>query len=170
MTVTPPEAPANSILAETKKALGLAPEYAPFDADILMHINSVFADLHQLGVGPTDGFSIVNAQDTWDELIGTDKRLNNVKSYVFLRVKMLFDTPTTGYVLTAREKIPGSGRVSSAQLRPPSRVRRAPPSRRPTNTVSASAGSILAALPSVAMFFAMQKHFVAGLTFGATKG
>lgn len=96
--------PSSSILDDTKKTLGLASDYTPFDTDIIMHINSVFADLNQLGVGPDPGYAIVNKEDTWDELIADELKLNNVKSYVYLRVRMLFDPPTIGYVLTAKEK------------------------------------------------------------------
>lgn len=95
----------NSILISIKKALGLAEDYTVFDPEIIMHINSVLADLFQLGVGPEDGLFIASASDTWDELIGIDRRLNAVKSYVFLRVKFLFDPPTVGYVLTSLEKL-----------------------------------------------------------------
>jgi hypothetical protein len=96
---------AGSILTDTKTALGLAEDYTAFDAEITMHINSVFADLNQLGIGADEGFEMANAQDTWDELIGTEKRYNSVKSYVYLRVRMLFDPPSTGYVLTSMEKL-----------------------------------------------------------------
>lgn len=95
----------NSILNDTKKALGLDPEYTPFDAEIIMHINSVLANLNQLGVGPETGLSIVGVNDGWDELISDEKRLNNVKSYMYLKVRMLFDPPSVGYVLTSMEKM-----------------------------------------------------------------
>jgi hypothetical protein len=108
---------AGSILTDTKKALGLAEDYTAFDPEITMHINSVMATLNQLGVGPPDGYAIVNAGDTWDELIADEKRLNSVQSYLFLRVKMLFDPPSTGYVLTALEKIilEAEWRITNAQ-------------------------------------------------------
>ena len=94
-----------SILADTKKALGLAPEYTPFDPEIIMHINSVLADLNQLGVGPDIGLAIVDETNLWTELLASDARMNHVKSYIFMRVKMLFDPPTLGYVLTSMEKM-----------------------------------------------------------------
>jgi len=94
-----------AILTDTKKALGLADDYTAFDPELVMHINSVIATLNQLGVGPVEGYAIVNNTDTWDELIGDEKRLNNVQSYLYLRVKMLFDPPSVGYVLTALEKM-----------------------------------------------------------------
>ena len=90
----------DSILSSTKKTLGLAPEYTPFDHDVIMHINTVFSFLNQLGVGPAEGFMIEDDTATWDEFI-TDARLNSVKSYVYLRVRLLFDPPTTSFVLSA---------------------------------------------------------------------
>jgi hypothetical protein len=105
MTQTPVEATPNSILDDTKIAIGMTAEQTEFNADLVLHINSVLADLHQMGIGPDEGYSIVNAADTWDEFIETEKRLNNVKSYIFLRVKMLFDPPSVGYVLTSLEKM-----------------------------------------------------------------
>jgi hypothetical protein len=96
---------AGSILTDTKKALGLADDYTAFDPDIIMHINSVISTLNQLGVGPPEGYAIASDTGTWTELIGDEKRLNNVQSYLYLRVKMLFDPPSVGYVLTALEKM-----------------------------------------------------------------
>lgn len=95
----------NSILADTKKALGLAPDYTPFDADIILHINAVLSDLNQLGIGPDLGFEILDDTATWTEFLADDLRLNGVKSYLYLRVKMLFDPPNVGYVLTSLEKM-----------------------------------------------------------------
>lgn len=93
-----------SILDSTKKALNLADNYTAFDEDIIMHINSVFATLNQLGVGPVQGFMIEDKDPTWDAFLGSDPRLSAVKSYVFLRVKLLFDPPQTGFHTTAIEK------------------------------------------------------------------
>lgn len=95
---------ADSILHDTKDALGYAFDYGPFDAEIILHINSVLADLNQLGIGPLEGFSIVDADQTWSDFMADEKRLNNVKSYVYLAVGMLHDPPNTGYVLDARTK------------------------------------------------------------------
>lgn len=94
----------SSILTDTKKALGLAEDYTAFDPEIIMHINSVLADLNQLGIGPATGLAIANATTEWDELLGSELRYNAVKSYTNLRVKMLFDPPNLGYVITAMEK------------------------------------------------------------------
>lgn len=66
-----------------------------------MHINTVFNVLYQLGIGPTDGYSITSATPVWSDFIGTDSRLNMVKTYVYLRVRMLFDPPSTSYLQDA---------------------------------------------------------------------
>lgn len=106
MSETPPESPAQqSILTSIKKSLGLAEDYTVYDLDLVLHINSVLSDLHQLGVGPDAGFEIVDDSATWIDFLGDDPRLNNVRSYTYLAVKMLFDPPTVGYVLTAWEKM-----------------------------------------------------------------
>jgi hypothetical protein len=95
-----------SILTSVKKVLNIDASYTAFDEDILMHINSVFATLTQLGVGPATGFAIEDDTTTWDAFLGTDLRLNNVKTYVYLRVRMLFDPPQTSYLIDAmREQI-----------------------------------------------------------------
>jgi hypothetical protein len=91
----------NSILTSTKKVLGIDADYDAFDDDIIMHINSVFFTLNQLGVGPTAGYMIEDATETWDAFIGNDPNLNAIKTYVYLRVRLLFDPPTTSYVITA---------------------------------------------------------------------
>lgn len=93
-----------SILGSVKKNLGLDPSYTEFDPDILMHINATFANLHTLGIGPSIGFMIEDSAPTWDDFLGSDPRLNNVKTYVFFCVKMGFDPPQVGYLVTALEK------------------------------------------------------------------
>jgi hypothetical protein len=95
---------ANSILESTKKTLGIDAAYEVFDVDILMHINSVFATLNQLGIGPVDGYEIEDATPEWADFLGTDKRLNSVKSYVYLRVRLMFDPPSTSYLIDAMRK------------------------------------------------------------------
>ncbi len=88
-----------SILTSTKKILGIEEDYTAYDVDILMHINSVFSTLNQLGIGPVDGYSIEDATPTWDAFLGSDLRLNSVKQYVYLRVRLLFDPPATSYLV-----------------------------------------------------------------------
>lgn len=92
-----------SILNDVKHTLGLLPEDTSFDQDIIMHINSTFGTLTQLGVGSAVGFQITGPENTWSEFF-TDPRLNAVKSYIFLCVKMLFDPPESGFVFTANER------------------------------------------------------------------
>lgn len=92
-----------SILDSTKKMLGLATDYMVFDLDVITHINTVFSVLTQLGIGPERGFSIEDSSTTWDEYLGGNKLLSTIKSYVYLRVRILFDPPSAGYVLTAIE-------------------------------------------------------------------
>lgn len=99
----------NSILTSTKKILGLAEDYTAFDHDITVHINSVFADLDHLGIGPTGGYAIDDdGAEEWDDYVTAGvpaPMLNSVRSYVFLRVKMLFDPANfTGAMLTAAQE------------------------------------------------------------------
>lgn len=93
-----------SILISTKKILGIAADYTAFDLDIMTHINAAFSTLTQLGVGPAEGFMIENDKDEWYDFIENDPQLNTVKSYVFLKVRQLFDPPTTSYLISAVEK------------------------------------------------------------------
>jgi hypothetical protein len=94
----------NSILQSTKKVLGIEASYTAFDPDILMHINSAFSTLDQLGVGPEGGFEIFDESATWSDFIGDDPRLNSVKTYVYLKVRLAFDPPGTSYLINALEK------------------------------------------------------------------
>lgn len=91
----------DSILISTKKSLGITEDYTAFDADVLMHVNSAFSTLAQLGVGPATGFMIEDSTSLWTDFIGDDLNLNAVKTYVYLRVRLIFDPPTTSYHLTA---------------------------------------------------------------------
>jgi hypothetical protein len=92
-----------SILNSTKKVLGLAPDDHVFDADVIMLINSAFSTLHQLGIGPLQGFMIEDATATWDSFLLGDNRLNSVKTYVHLKVRSIFDPPATSFVLSAMQ-------------------------------------------------------------------
>jgi hypothetical protein len=86
-----------SILTSTKKNLGLAEDYTVFDQDIITYINSAFSTLTSLGVGPASGFMIQDATTEWVEFIGNDPQLNQVKTYIYLRARMLFDPPATSF-------------------------------------------------------------------------
>jgi hypothetical protein len=93
-----------SILQSTKKSLGIDPSYDVFDPEILMHINSVFSTLHQLGVGLSDDqFEVEDATSTWDQALTSQKNLVMIKSYIYLRVRLLFDMPQTGFATTSME-------------------------------------------------------------------
>lgn len=94
----------DSILDSVKKVLGIDADYHAFDTDIVLHINSVLAILTQLGIGPSVGFVIEDSTATWDEFLGTDPMLGLAKSYIYLRVRLLFDPPTTSYLVTSLEK------------------------------------------------------------------
>ena len=93
-----------SILISTKKILGISEDYTVFDLDIITHINSAFSTLTQLGVGPAAGFMIQDDQELWTDFIVDDLQYNSVKSYVFLKVRQLFDPPTTSYLISAVER------------------------------------------------------------------
>lgn len=95
----------DSILTSTKKILGISADYTAFDLDIVVHINSVFSVLQQLGIGPTGGFSIEDADGTWSQYLGDDPGLNLVRSYMYLKVRMLFDPPGTSFHLESMNKM-----------------------------------------------------------------
>ena len=82
-----------SILTSTKKLLGIAEEYDHFDPDIIMHINSVFMTLNQLGVGPAEGFRIEGEDATWSDYMNDNTSIEAVKSYMAAKVKLMFDPP-----------------------------------------------------------------------------
>lgn len=87
-----------SILTSIKKLLGIAEEYEHFDPDIIMHINSVFMILRQMGVGPEEGFVIEDDTSTWIDFVGDKTTIEAVKSYIYLKVRLLFDPPLAGSV------------------------------------------------------------------------
>lgn len=89
----------DSILTSIKKLLGITEEYEHFDPDIIMHINSAFSVLTQLGVGPKQGFRIEDESTEWSEFLNDDLRIEFVKTYVHLKVKLVFDPPLSSAVL-----------------------------------------------------------------------
>lgn len=91
----------DSILTSIKKLLGITEEYENFDQDIIMHINSAFMILNQLGVGPKNGFLINDKSSTWNEFIPERSNLEAVKTYVHLKVKLMFDPPLSSTVIEA---------------------------------------------------------------------
>lgn len=95
--------PKDSILISTKKVLGIDADYHAFDDDIMMHINSVFGTLQQLGLGPVEGFEIDDETATWSDFLSGNVTYNPVRTYVYLRVRLLFDPPATSFAITAME-------------------------------------------------------------------
>lgn len=94
----------DSILTSIKKLLGITEAYDHFDTDLMIHINSVFSILTQLGVGPANGFSIAGKDAVWSDFMFDDARLEMVKSYVYLKVKLLFDPPLNSAVIESANR------------------------------------------------------------------
>lgn len=94
----------DSILDSTKKVLGIDAEFDAFDVDVIMHINSAFATLNQLGLGPAEGFMIEDRQAVWGDYLEDDLNLNSVRNYVYLKVRIIFDPPATSFTLQSLEK------------------------------------------------------------------
>lgn len=80
-----------SILTSVKSFVGITEEDDSFDLDLILLTNSKLSILHQLGVGPEEGFAITGSEECWEDLLGGDNRLNFVKSYVCIKVKLSFD-------------------------------------------------------------------------------
>lgn len=95
----------DSILTSIKKLLGISEDYTQFDVDIIMHINSVFLNLTQLGVGPEEGFSIEDDTADWEDFIEDNIQLQAVKSYMYLKVKLLFDPPLSSAVIESTNRM-----------------------------------------------------------------
>ena len=95
----------DSILTSIKKLLGIAEEYTQFDEDIIMHINTVFLNLTQLGVGPEEGFVIEDDVASWEDFINDNAQLQAVKTYVYLKVKLLFDPPLSSSVIESMNRM-----------------------------------------------------------------
>ena len=96
-----------SILDSMKNALGIvvSEEPSPFDYEILMHLNTAIAGLSELGVGPEKGLEVITANAIWDDVLPKDDaRLIHAKSYVYLRVRLLFDPPQTAHAIMSMEK------------------------------------------------------------------
>lgn len=90
----------NSILTSIKKLLMIDEDYEQFDADIIMHINTVLLILTQMGIGPAEGFSITSKEETWDDFLGKNlSKLQMVKTYIGLKVRLIFDPPLSSSVI-----------------------------------------------------------------------
>lgn len=95
----------DSILNTIKKMLGITEEYTQFDTDITIHVNSIISILTQIGVGPETGFIVSDALDKWSDWLSTATDLETVKTYIYLRVRLLFDPPTNSAVTKSYEQI-----------------------------------------------------------------
>ena len=95
----------DSILTSIKKMLGISEDYTQFDADLIMHINSVFLNLTQLGIGPASGFTIEDETTEWTDFINNNAQLQAVKSYIYLKVKLLFDPPLSSAVIESTNRM-----------------------------------------------------------------
>ena len=102
----------DSILTSTKKSLGIEKDYNHFDPDLIMHINTVLATLHQLGIGPSEGFFIEDDGEEWSDLFGDDPRLSFVRTFVHLKVKLAFDPPLSSAHIDALK-----GQISELEWR-----------------------------------------------------
>lgn len=94
----------DSILNSIKKLLGIEEDYKHFDVDLIIHINSVFSVLNQLGVGPDKVYEISDESNTWDEFIKDNNTTKIVKSYMYLKIRLLFDPPTNSFLLESINK------------------------------------------------------------------
>ena len=92
-----------SILTSIKKMLGISEEYTQFDPDLIMHINSALTVVNQLGIGPPEGFLIFDSSALWSDFV-TGSNIELVKSYVYLKVKLIFDPPSSSAVIEAINK------------------------------------------------------------------
>ena len=90
-----------SILNSIKQLLGISEGDTNFDTDIIIHINSVLSNLRQMGVGPKEKFSIVDEKSVWSDFTGEDTDYDEVKTYVYLRVKKIFDPPANSNIMNA---------------------------------------------------------------------
>ena len=90
-----------SILTSIKKLLGIEEGYTHFDSDIIIHINSAFATLNQLGVGPVTCFKIEDANTGWSSFVGERTDLENIKSYIYLKTRLIFDPPQNSFLVDA---------------------------------------------------------------------
>ena len=82
-----------SILNSIKKLLNISKDEHAFDTDIIIHINSVISALLQIGIGPSEGFRVSDETDTWQDYIADEQKIDYIKTYIYLKVKMIFDPP-----------------------------------------------------------------------------
>lgn len=93
-----------SILTSVKKLLGLEADYTQFDDDIIIHTNMALMSLTQIGIGPDGGFAISDDATTWTDFIGDRKDINGIKTYIFLKVRLVFDPPQNSFLIESINK------------------------------------------------------------------
>lgn len=98
------EPPKGSILRTVKRLVNVELDYDAFDEELILHINSVFGNLHQIGVGPETPYSIVDDKNLWTEFISGEENINSVKTYMGLKVRLIFDPPSTSFGIEAMKK------------------------------------------------------------------
>ena len=91
----------DGILVSIKKLLGIEEGYTHFDPDIIMHINTYIATLTQIGIGPKEGFTVTGTRETWQDFMGDDPRLESVKTYIYLKARLVFDCPASSTIVEA---------------------------------------------------------------------
>ena len=94
-----------SILTSIKKLLGITEDYDYFDQDIIMHINAAFMGLTQLGIGTSEGFLITDDTDAWSDFIDDSTNLGSIQSYVYMKVKLMFDPPQNSFTVDSMQKL-----------------------------------------------------------------
>ena len=95
----------DSILTSVKKLLGITEDCTDFDADLIMHINSVLMIITQIGVGPSEGFSIKDKEDYWKDFVSDTTNLESIKSYVYMKVRLMFDPPSSSAVMESMNRM-----------------------------------------------------------------
>ena len=95
----------NSILTSIKKLIGMDEDYEYYDTDIIIHINTIFMYLSQIGIGPSDGFSISDETTTWEDFLPSDnKNFEAVKTYIYLKTRLIFDPPQSSSTMEAMKQ------------------------------------------------------------------
>ena len=94
----------NSILTSTKKILGIGSDYTAFDLDIITHINATLSTINQMGIGPDNCVIVEDDTTQWSDLDVPDNQLSMLRTYVFLKVRMIFDPPASGFAIDATNK------------------------------------------------------------------
>lgn len=95
----------DSILISIKKLLGIDENCDHFDSDVILHINTVLMVLNQLGIGPSNGFIVTSNTEKWSDFIGGTQLIESVKTYVFLKVKLIFDPPQSSAAIESINRL-----------------------------------------------------------------